>query len=398
MSDIVLSRGVRQNLLSLQNTSDLVGLTQNRLATGKRVNSALDNPTNFFTASALNSRGSELRNLLDSMSNAIKTLEAADNGMKAITKVVESMQATVRQARQDKTTGPITPGVALTTGTTNTSTATANKITFTVGGADVDIATFAGTAVRTNAQIVNDINSSSALSGKVKATVVGASFTLENLTTTAIATKGMTGTAVNGVATNVGTLAAGTAVPSDVRKALVSQFNDLRTQLDKLSTDAGYNGTNLLAGDKLKVIFNEKTGLESSELDIQGKKSNGTAFGELSSTNLGIGSAFTGVAGSATVDFNSDAALDTLTDKLGTSLNTLRTQSSQYGSSLSTVQNRKDFTRSMINTLTSGADDLTLADSNEEGANLLSLQTRQQLSTTALSLASQADQAVLRLF
>ena len=77
---------------------------------------------------------------------------------------------------------------------------------------------------------------------------------------------------------------------------------------------------------------------------------------------------------------------------------TLRTQSKAFGSTLSTVQARQDFTKQMINTLTTGADNLTLADSNEEGANLLALQTRQQLSTTALSLAVQSDRNVLRLF
>ena len=109
MSDIVLSAGVRQNLLSLQNTADLMSTTQNRLATGKKVNSALDNPTNFFTSSALQSRAGDLNALLDSMSIGIKTLEAADNGITAITKTIESMQSTLRQARQDKSfqTGPI---------------------------------------------------------------------------------------------------------------------------------------------------------------------------------------------------------------------------------------------------------------------------------------------------
>jgi flagellin len=77
---------------------------------------------------------------------------------------------------------------------------------------------------------------------------------------------------------------------------------------------------------------------------------------------------------------------------------TLRAQARSFGSNLSTVQIRQDFTKAMINTLQTGADNVTLADPNEEGANLLALQTRQQLSTTALSLASQASQAVLRLF
>ena len=83
---------------------------------------------------------------------------------------------------------------------------------------------------------------------------------------------------------------------------------------------------------------------------------------------------------------------------LTNALTTLRSQAQSFGSNLSTVQIRQDFTKAMINTLQTGADNLTLANSNEEGANLLALQTRQQLSTTALSLASQASQAVLRLF
>jgi len=101
-SNITLSAGVRQNLLSLQNTANLMAMTQNRLATGKKVNTALDNPTNFFTSASLRGRASDMSALLDAMSNGIKTLEAADNGLTAITKTVESMQSTLRQARQDK--------------------------------------------------------------------------------------------------------------------------------------------------------------------------------------------------------------------------------------------------------------------------------------------------------
>ena len=84
--------------------------------------------------------------------------------------------------------------------------------------------------------------------------------------------------------------------------------------------------------------------------------------------------------------------------QLDTALSNLRTQASKFGSQLSTVQTRQDFTKNLINTLQTGADNLVLADTNEEGANLLALQTRQQLSSTALSLSAQADQAVLRLF
>src|SRR4029078_5007219 len=104
MSDIVLSAGVRSNLLQLQQTSDLMTRTQTRLATGKRVNSALDNPINFFTAQGLDNRASDLTNLLDSMSTAINTIQPANNGITSITKLVQSAQALVSQAQQTSDT------------------------------------------------------------------------------------------------------------------------------------------------------------------------------------------------------------------------------------------------------------------------------------------------------
>src|SRR3982751_6970723 len=98
--DIVLTSGVRQNLLQLQKTADLITNTQTKLATGKRVNSALDNPINFFTAQGLTNRASDLGNLLDSMSTAFNTIQAANNGITSITKLVQSAQALVPQAQQ----------------------------------------------------------------------------------------------------------------------------------------------------------------------------------------------------------------------------------------------------------------------------------------------------------
>ena len=106
MADITLSKAVRSNLLNLQSTATSLGKTQERLATGLKVNSALDNPTNFFTASSLNSRAGDLGRLLDAVGNATQTIEAANNGLSAITKLVESAQATARQALQ--TTGAVT--------------------------------------------------------------------------------------------------------------------------------------------------------------------------------------------------------------------------------------------------------------------------------------------------
>src|SRR5215216_91523 len=117
MADITLTAGVRQNLLSLQQTADMMALTQNRLATGKKVNSALDNPGNFFTSQSLTNRASDLNSLLDSIGQATQTLKAADQGITSVTKLVESAKSIAKQARQaPQPTSATYNAVALTSG------------------------------------------------------------------------------------------------------------------------------------------------------------------------------------------------------------------------------------------------------------------------------------------
>ena len=125
---------------------------------------------------------------------------------------------------------------------------------------------------------------------------------------------------------------------------------------------------------------------------------NETGTSSLTITGVTFDAAGLGLDAVTGAGFQSDGDIDAVITKLDTALSSLRTQASKFGSNLSTVQTRQDFTKNMVNTLQTGADNLVLADTNEEGANLLALQTRQQLSTTALSLSAQADQAVLRLF
>src|SRR5215217_5991188 len=100
MSGIVLSASVRQNLLSLQSTADLLSVTQNRLATGKKVNTALDNPTNFFTAQSLDSRAADINNLLDGIGNGVQVLQAANTGITSLQKLVDSAKSVANQALQ----------------------------------------------------------------------------------------------------------------------------------------------------------------------------------------------------------------------------------------------------------------------------------------------------------
>jgi flagellin-like hook-associated protein FlgL len=269
MSNVVLSSGIRNALQSLQTSASLAEIQQTRLATGKKVNSALDNPANFFTASALNDRAGDLSGLLDSMGQAVKTIEAADKGIGAIKKLVETAQGIARQALQ-----------------------------------------------------TNDATQ---------------------------------------------------------RATYADQFDDLRTQIDQLAGDAGYNGTNLLDSDTLNVQFNEDN---SSNLTLTGVDASTTGLAVAASANAWAG----------------DADITSSLDELSAAVSSLRATAATFGSNLAVVQNRQDFTKSLVGTLQSGADALTVADPNEEGAKLLALNTRQQLASTALGLASQQQQAVLRLF
>ncbi len=479
--DIVLTAGIRQNLLSLQNTASLQQTTQQRLATGKKVNSALDNAVNYFTAGSLTSRAGELSSLLDAMTNGINTLKATDNGLSSITTTIQQMQATVTQARQDaswqsssfsldtttigtsalKTIGfsgglvgatvvnvnlndqetltGATSGFGGTTGTTGAGTSGTLTIqaadinggvavTVSVNSADVvstvaaninaaagySLATVVGGelrlkdagpnqitvggtagvvtgtgfttttsvatagAVESVDQLIAVINANPALTGKIKASNNSGQLQITNLSTSALT---ITGVGVSGLVDgSAGTTTTGGNV---VRSNLVTQFNQLKDQLDKTAQDASFNGINLLTGDVLKLFFNE---LGTSTLSIQSTNPNG-----INSSTLGIPPA-TGT------EFQSNTQLDSRLRALQTALSTVASQASDFGSNLSIVQNRQDFTNNMVNTLKTGADGLTLADTNLEGANMLALQTRQQLSITALSLASQANQSVLKLF
>ena len=375
MSDITLSSGVRQNLLSLQNTASLMAQTQNRLATGKKVNSALDNPLNYFTSQSLGNRASDLTSLLDSIGNAVQTITAADKGITSLTKLVQTAQAIAQQALQSATTtAKVTGTVAGLTATTDISAITATK-TITVNDG-TNTSTYTAAANDTVQDFLDAINAGAA--DVVASLDSGGRIRLEAIGATSIVIAG-TGSAadLDVLGLVAATTTAGTV--NDARTSLATQFDDIRTQIDYLAADSGYNGINLLNGDALTVTFNE-TGTSTQSI-----------------TGVTFDAAGLDISASAN-DFQTDADVSAALNELTTALDTLRSQAASFGSSLSVVQTRQDFTKAMVNTLQTGADNLVLADTNEEGANMLALQTRQSLSTTALSLASQADQNVLRLF
>jgi flagellin-like hook-associated protein FlgL len=444
MASTILSSGVRNNLLTLQQTTAQQSVIQNRLATGKRVNSAIDNPVNFFTSQSLNDRSSQLTGLLDGISNGIQTIQAASKGIDGITKLVQSLQSTVKQAQADAAQNrPTKAGTALATATeaavtskslkdialdksvidlTGGTAATADAATASSSG-DLGIAV-ANTSLaisitsgsttyeasfdaanKTVRDVVNEINKSGIATafvdekGQLNVKGTGSEtveFGFGSGTSGALAITDAQGGGDNtAIGFDVADAVLATSeltssnITSAVRSNLIQQFNDLREQINQLAEDASFNGINLLQGDRLSIVFNEKTGTNQTKLDIQGSTLTADNLGIVQATNTQLTGFF---------NFQNDLDLDKATEALTSSLTSLKSLSSTLGSNLSVAQTRQDFTKELANVLTSGADNLVLADPNAEGASLLALNTRQQLSQTALSLANQADQGVLRLF
>ena len=343
MADISLTASMRSNLLSLQQTQSLMDTTQERLSTGKKVNSAIDNPSSYYTAQSLTNRASDLSSLLDSMGQAVQTIQAANEGIEAITEFASQAKAIANSANDTS---------------------------------DVD--------------------------------------SIENY---------------------------------------MKQFDEILEQIDGIAKDSGYKGVNLLEKDQeLKVVFNED---RSSSLTVKSDDASSEGLGLHAATGAWTSEAEKGNAtefktnGKAdagayvfngdkvyevkknydgttnAVDFNTLVADGSLVetdyklnddknkaievtiskDKINTSItevedavSKLRNMASVFGNNYSIVENREEFTENLINVLEEGADKLTLADMNEESANMLALQTRQQLAINSLSLASQAAQSVLSLF
>lgn len=277
MSDnISLNASVRAILVGLQKSTETMDTVQNRLATGKKVSSALDNPSAYFTAQSLYNRSSDLSSVKDGITNAINTVKSATDALTGIEKVLVQMKGLGDQAKAATTVA--------------------------------DRATYA------------------------------------------------------------------------------SQYDALRTELDNLTKDASYNGINLLKAtpDSLTVTFNEDA---SNTMAISGVASDSAGLSVTAANSWNNATLATG-----TTNIQGDI------DKITAALTTVRSTAATLGSNASMLKIRSDFTTNLINTLKSGGDSLTNADLNEESANLLALQTRQQLAITSLTMANQSAQGVLRLF
>jgi flagellin len=279
LSTISLTSGMRANLFSLQKTSVDMEVTMKRLSTGLKVNSALDDPINFFTAQEHKMRASDLASRKDGMSEAIQIIKAANVGIEGINNLIAQAKSLAQSA--------------LSAGSTDA-------------------------------------------------------------------------------------LAFGT------------QFGEVLTQINEMAEDSGYKGINLLQSGELTIEFAPSAG--DATLKLTGFGGTDTQFTTIDTTSV---TSTDWIGSTGDVD---TAVIQTAIDGLETARGDLRTRSKELSSNLSIITAREDFSSQMTNTLKDGAAKLTEADMNEEGANMLMLQTRQALGTTSLSMASQAAQSVLRLF
>ena len=417
MADISLTASMRTNLLSLQNTQSLMDTTQERLSTGLKVNSAIDNASSYYTAQSLNNRASDLSALLDSMGQGIQTIQAANEGIEAITEFVEQAKAIANSARDAasktdvKTLNakfsdlktPQTPTTSITTALTLEIKKVNGDKVEALGSSDEHDKAVTAALAKLNAKLaVGELGGKDASAFKTASEAAMKEFTgtvLEDVMEFSISADGKVSLTAKagyqsaakgaGEFAGQGDKAADTGLASDTatstvnvntdRQKYAEQFNEIMRQIDKLAKDSGYKGINLLQMNTLTVIFNED---RSSQIEVKGV--------DASSTGLKI---------SNPVDsWQTDEDINKSITEAENAISELRIMASDYGNYYSIVQNRQDFTKNLINVLTEGADNLTLADMNEESANMLALQTRQQLAINSLSLASQAAQGVLQLF
>lgn len=495
MPDIVLSSAVRDNLLSLKKTAAFQETTQNRLATGLKVNSALDNPNSYFTAQSLNDRAGDLSNLLDNMGQAVQTLRAADDGITSITKLVESAKAIANQALQtsseyerrqfaiqynaileqieDMAKDSGYKGKNLLAGAGNelevifnedsTSNLTVNPVDFTDTTLDTglnldDLATgasgtssfnmYGGSAQLTltglqassnltdlaafadnNHVMVTDGSTTTTLTVGVDIVTVQdyvdalddlsgvhASFdeTTDSITLVTGLNSNITVTkdANGGGSTSDGGITAGattlTATALSSTATLITSGGFKAGDTITITDGNGFEPASLeideetTVDDLVKLINNVK-GLDATfsggSISLIGEVSFDITSDNADFNRMRLASTSGTVALGATAsEFKTDTDIERVLQAINASLDELRNSARSLGTALSTVEIRTDFTQNIINTLEVGAGDLTIADMNEEGANMLALQTRQQLSSTALSLANQAEQSVLSLF
>jgi flagellin len=377
MSSINLSATARTGLSVLSNVAKDMAITQNRLVTGKAVNSPIDNATKFFTSAAMDSRAASLNSLMDNITSAQSSIKAASEGVKGIQNLIKQAQSLANQALTSANTKTNVSGTVANLNNADTLVAglgVTTATTITVGDGTTT-GTYTVGASSTVKDVVDAINGTANL--KVKASLSNdGRLQLDGTSNNSVV---VGGTASTADLAKVGLVAGTTAgETNETRASLSRQFDAIRGEIDKMAVDAGINGVNLLKGDKISLALNE-TG--TSKTDVTGT--------DVTSAKLGIDA----TAGQFQADTNISDALDDLIS----AGKALEASSASLSSNAAIIDTRADFNSQLADILKTGANDLVAADSNEEAANLLALQTRQQMATTSLSIMQSAETTALRL-
>lgn len=374
MGDISLTASMRSNLLSLQNTQSLMDMTQERLSTGKKVNSAIDNPSSYYTARSLTNRANDLSALLDSMGQGIQTIKAANEGIETITSFVEQLKSLTNSALdtaksedivnyskqfnevlnqiKDVANDSIYKGINLLKGddlTVNFNEDRSSKLEVTGHKIYDELA-------------ISTVDETDPWSSNALTTAEETYATAKTTYSTAIAD-------------------ADTAYDTAAAQAKTTYEGAIKDKDPDDETDAA-------AIAAAKTTYDEA--LATAEETRTNAKA--TAEADLKTAETAYETAQETAIAAVRESLNATML------EVEAAINTLRSVASEFGNNFSIIQNREEFTENIINVLEEGSDNLTLADMNEESANMLALQTRQQLGINSLSLASQASQAVLKLF
>lgn len=448
---ISLTGGMRNALSSLNDLQSQIQDTNKRLATGRKVNSGLDNATSFFVSSNFQQRARSLATVQENIGLGLSVMKQTDKALSSMVKSIEQAEGTLRSALNSAGTNAravtsfqfrnAATGAADATqnffeATTGTATDrlqsgdsfTLNLATFNASGALVStlgtVTVSAGAS--TVQQVIDAINSTAGglnVSGQAQrvfaylndsgnlvienavqgadpaaaGNTFGIQMSMTNVNgpsqnmNSAFSFSGATGATAGGTVTGTTgqtVTMVGGATNNATRAAASGSFREVLNQVTNTARDASFNGMNLLQGDFLRTQLNEDG---SSSITTQGRRFNASTL-NFQTDN------FTAQTGDSVRGFQSDREINNALTKLRLAKDTLNSFQATLSTNSNLMQNRIDFTKDTIANLNEGSDLLTLADINEEGASLTSLQTRQQLSITALSLANQSDQAILRLF
>ncbi|MBB53298.1 MAG: flagellin-like protein [Magnetovibrio sp.] len=434
MSDVSLTAAVRQNLLSLQNTTDLINRTQNRLSTGLRVANAIDDPVKFFQAKGLQDRASDFEEKKTGIDQGISTLSTATDAIVAIENLVQQLKGLATNAKSattdaevaniitqfndlrtqinNLTTDATYQGLNLVAGTGSVlevnfsndtgSVLTVNSIDVTVKTNGLDIAQLTqGTqSINFNQAFISGGTLSgegnllaSAGGGLDAANPVHDTITVSvgGQTTTIISAGDTFTLAYDGITFTVDVYTSKTAAGNLSASYVTAGTYAIGTTIEFAVVTGMISGQSGGSGFSAQTAG---TGLSAGINRFSVLGSGGMGVFKLTGTSLQV----TETDAKRTIGIGFTTELNGRITNLDSALTTLRSRTQTLGANVAVLQTRLDFTKDYVNTMTAGAGKLTLADLNEEGANLLALQTRQQLGIQSLAFAGQSEQSILGLF